>query len=173
MNDRIWPNEPRGKDKYIPWLTKLLRAAKMSALKEVKVIGGVAKLQPGTDGTVLVITPPLGVGGGGGFIWQSPNKELNPLVAVPKDTFVFISSDNPLVTTGIVDLASGTLTKAQPGFWQATQAVPAQVTISNVVEYNVPQYPYPGDTGYDAGPPVSGDLDDADIFWIYWGALNC
>ena len=63
MNDRIWPNEPRGKDKYIPWLTKLLRAAKMSALKDVKVIGGVAKLQPGTDGTVLVITPPIGGAG--------------------------------------------------------------------------------------------------------------
>jgi len=111
-------------------------------------------------------------GGKGSFLWQSP-RECNPAVTVPKDTFVFISSDNPLVTTGIVDLVSGTLTKAQPGFWQAAQAVPAQVTISSVVKYNVPQYPYPGDTGYDAGPPVSGDLDDEDIYWIYWGALNC
>ena len=129
------------------------------------------RVEQTTRGIRFHARPSRGVGGGN-FIWQSP-RECNPAVAVPKDTFVFISSDNPLVTTGIVDLASGTLTTAQPGFWQAAVAVPAQVTVSGVVKYNVPQFPYPGDTGYDAGPPVFGDLDDADIFWIYWGALNC
>lgn len=94
---------------------------------------------------------------------------------MPKDTFVYVSSGNPIVDPGIVDLISSVVTTAQPGFWQAAADVPAQVVVGGITKYNVPVFPYPGDSGYDAGPPVTGDLDInvPVLMWIYWGALNC
>ncbi len=111
-------------------------------------------------------------GGGGGSNWQSP-REIDPTRAVPAGTKVFITPDNPLVTTGIVDLVSGTLTESEPGTWEAAVDVPAKASVGGTVKYNVPQFPYPGAGGYSAGPPVTGGLDAPAMFWIYWGALNC
>jgi hypothetical protein len=111
-------------------------------------------------------------GGGGGSNWQSP-RELDPTRAVPAGTKVFITPDNPIITTGIVDRGSGTLTMAQTGIWEAAVTVPAKALDGAVMKYHVPQFPYPGAGGYSAGPPVTGGLDAPTMFWIYWGALNC
>lgn len=113
-----------------------------------------------------------------GFPWQTPYKELDSSIAVSQDTFVYISNVNPLVTTGLVDLATGQLMKASPGIWQAAQDVPA-ATVSG---YNMPQVPYPpsapvGSVG-SAGS-MKGDLDQVQsgqptVFWILWApAPNC
>ena len=96
----------------------------------------------------------------GGFPWQSP-KELDPTKIVSTNTFVYISPNNPLVGTGLVDLVSGNMTLAQAGIWQARVDVPAQVTVGGVVKYNVPQLPYLGVSG-------TGDLDNASVYWILW-----
>jgi hypothetical protein len=104
-------------------------------------------------------------GGSGTFKWQKPNRELDPTKAVQKDVFIEISPDNPIVTTGIKDLVSGTVIKAVPGIYQAAKDVPAAVTLT-VVNYNVPQPA--AVTGYSPGPPVTGVLD-GNIFWIQWG----
>ena len=120
--------------------------------------------------------------GGGSFIfpWQTPNKELDPRVAVAKDTFVYVSAANPISTTGLIDLVIGgaTLQKAPPGIWQAAKDVPAQVTVGGVVKYNVPQNPPPGAPAATWGTPLAGDFDgDAgdQIFWLPWtgGGSNC
>ena len=102
-------------------------------------------------------------------------KELNPAIGVAKDVFVYISSGNPLVTAGAVDVVSQVLTTAQPGFWQAAAAVPAQTTVNGVVQYNVPVFPYPSATGEVSEAPsgLQGDLDSSSIFWIYWGQVAC
>jgi hypothetical protein len=106
------------------------------------------------------------ISGSGGSQWQSP-KELNPSVAVPQWTCVYISPQNSLVTTGIVDLVSGTVTTSPAGIWQAIQTVPARVVAGGVTKYNVPQWPYPGATGVPTGSPLRGDLDGTQVFWAF------
>ena len=132
----------------------------------------------------------LDMAGGGGFNWQKPNKELDWRVAVPKDTFVYVSPMSGLVTAGMKDLISGSLVNACDGIWQANVDVPAMVTVGGVNLYNVPVFPYiagataiggtpflPGTTA-PTGTPLIGDLDLVDtgtgnptIFWIYWGQV--
>jgi hypothetical protein len=110
---------------------------------------------------------------GGGVVWQTPYKELDPTVAVAVGTFVYLSPGNPLVTTGLTDLVSGLVVNAPAGIWQAAQNVPAQVTVSSVVKYNVPQIPYPGASGATpSGTPLKGDLDGANVFWIFLQEYN-
>jgi hypothetical protein len=101
------------------------------------------------------------------FRWQSP-KELDPSVSVAKDTLVYISSGNALVTTGLIDIVSATLTFSKPGIWQAAKDVPAEND-----GYNVPQFPYPGATGIPSGTPLSGDLDGENVFWIFISPEPC
>ena len=105
-------------------------------------------------------------GGGGGWQFQTP-VELNPAVGVAANTVIYLSPGNSLVTTGLKDLVSGSVIKALAGLWVAKQAVPAQVTISGTVCYNVPQLPYPGATGTPSGTPLKGDLDGPNLFWVF------
>ena len=97
--------------------------------------------------------------------WQQPYKELDTDLAVDKGTWVYISPDNPIVTTGMTDPIAGAGTKAYPGIWEAAQDVPAS---SGVDDYNVPQTDYPGATGTPTGttPYYKGDLDGEDVYWI-------
>ena len=106
-----------------------------------------------------------------GWRWQTPNKELDPTVSVSKDVWVFISPNNPLVTTGLTDLVTNANVKALPGIWQAAQSVPAK---NGDGKYNVPQIPYPpgAPLATITGTPLSGDLDQKQsgvptVFWIY------
>lgn len=100
--------------------------------------------------------------GGGSLLWQNP-KELDPTVAVPKFTRVYISPNNTLVTTGLTDLVSNVVTTAPPGIWETVQNVPAK----SGGKYNVPQIPYPGATGTPSGSPLKGDLDGVNVFWAF------
>ena len=102
------------------------------------------------------------LGGAGGVqeLWQTP-RELDPTVAVDQYTLVYISPENDLVTTGLVDLVSTDLTTASAGIWMSMQDVPA----TDGTNYNVPQLPYPGATGTPAGSPLEGDLDGDNVFW--------
>lgn len=97
--------------------------------------------------------------------WQEPYKELDPDLAVSKGTWVYISPNNPIVTTGMTDPIAGSDTKAYPGIWEAAQDVPAS---TGVDDYNVPQTDYPGATGTPTGttPNVKGDLDGDNVYWI-------
>ena len=110
-----------------------------------------------------VINPTFG--GTSTFPWQKPQKELDPTVAVSKDTFVYISPLNPLVSPGLVDLISGNITMSRPGIWQAAQDVPVK---NGLGKYNVPQTPLPGAGGVPSGSPLSGDADGANVFWLFW-----
>lgn len=107
----------------------------------------------------------------GSFRWQTPNKEIDPSLAVQKDTFVYITAGNVLVTTGMTDIVSNANVISCEGFWQAAQIVPAAVG----GKYNVPVFPYPSATGNPTGAPgnVMGDLDNPAIFWLYWGQVAC
>jgi hypothetical protein len=77
----------------------------------------------------------------------------------------------------LTDLVSGLLTTSPCGIWEAAQDVPAKVTDPATLPagtyYNVPQLPYPGATGTPAGAPLAGDLDGADVFWIFHGQSVC
>jgi len=95
--------------------------------------------------------------------WQEPYKELDPDVPVDKGTWVYISPENPLVTTGMTDPIAGSATKAYPGIWEAAQDVPASTGVDT---YNVPQTDYPGATGTPSGSPLKGDLDGESVYWI-------
>ena len=102
---------------------------------------------------------------GGDFQWQTPKKELDPTQQVAKNTFVYISPLNTIVTTGLTDLTLLTTVKATPGIWQAIQDVPA----ATVDGYNVPQY-LPAGAVAPSGDPLSGDLDGDTIFWVLWSS---
>jgi hypothetical protein len=115
--------------------------------------------------TAHVINPQAG--GQANDQWQTPNKELDPTVAVSKGTLVYISPGNSLATTGLTDLVAAIIKTSPAGIWEAAQTVPAQITVSRVVKYNVPQFPYPGATGTPSGTPLAGDLDGANVFWIF------
>ena len=82
-------------------------------------------------------------------------------------TVVFLSPLNPLVTTGLYDLVSGNLTKAQSGLWMAMKDVPAQVVNPSGkpagTYYNVPQ-PLP--SAAVSGSPLAGDADATTVFWM-------
>ena len=100
------------------------------------------------------------------FPWQYP-KELDPTVPVQSGEFVFISAQNPLVTTGLHDVQSNVLVKATEGIWQALQFVPAQISQSGTTAYNVPHALAEVAT---AGSPLRGDADDGTLFWIPWSS---
>lgn len=110
----------------------------------------------------------------GGWDWMYPtHKEGDPTQTYSADTFMFLSANNPLVTTGLIDAVSGLNVKALPGFWQAAKNVPAQVVVAGVTKWNVPVFPYPGATGTPSGSPLKGDLDGGGLFWIYFGQIVC
>ena len=105
------------------------------------------------------------VGGGGstsGLIWQTPNRELDPSVSVSENTLVYISPNNPLVSTGLKDLDTGDVEMAIPGIWCAMVDIPSQVTVSSVINYNVPKEPVVGSV---TGTPLSGDMDTDLVKW--------
>jgi hypothetical protein len=114
----------------------------------------------------------LGGGAGtSGFSWQTPNKELDPTVDVAKNTFVYISPLNTLVTAGMTDVVTNANVISCEGVWQAAQSVPS----ATGGQYNVPVFPYPSGMGMNvpSGAPLTGDLDSTTIFWIYWGQIAC
>ena len=97
-----------------------------------------------------------------GLKLQLPNLELDGTVAVSKNTVVYISPANLLVTSGATDLGSGVNTKSQPGLWIAVQDVPADTGSG----YNVPQWPLPGAGATPSGNPLAGDADSDNVFWV-------
>jgi len=109
-----------------------------------------------------VRNPSFGGVGASGIPWQTPYKELDPTVAVVSGTWVYISPQNPMVTTGLVDAVAGgsTVVKAPSGIWQAVKDVPAK---NGSNQYNVPVTPASGAT---SGTPLKGDYDAATLFWI-------
>lgn len=107
------------------------------------------------------------VGGGNGkWRWHPGVKEHDPATAYKTDEVVFISPDSAIVSTGIVDLVSNTLTRTPPGTWIAIKDVPAQVTIAahdavpETIKYNVPQLL----------PTTGANLLDAST--VYWHLLQ-
>jgi hypothetical protein len=115
-------------------------------------------------------------GDSSGFSWQQPNLELDPTLAVPKWTFVYISPLNPIVTTGMLDLVTGELTSAQPGTWQAKVNIPAQAVNPAGkpagTYFNVPAVVTRADQAVPTGTPLEGDLDSAMLLWIKWPETN-
>lgn len=100
-----------------------------------------------------------------GWRWQAPNKELDPTKSVVKDTVVYISPLNSLVTTGLTDIDTGTVLKAIAGIWIALTNVPKKTVDGH---YNMPKDPVPG-AGVSApsGSPLSGDIDQpATVHWL-------
>jgi len=135
------------------------------------------------------------IGGGSPTIawdWMYPdNKELDPSLNYSVGKWVYISALNPLVTTGMIDLVSGTNTKSCQGLWECCQDVPPQVVISGVTMFNVPVFPYPAGaatlggatflmgTTAPSGSPLVGDLDLINpttgqkiLYWIYRGDIT-
>ena len=109
-----------------------------------------------------------------GFHWQTPNKELDPTISVSKDTWVYISALNTLVTTGMTDLVSNATVISCEGYWVALQDVPA----ATGGKWNVPVFPYPGmGTAIPSviNGSLSGDLDNQTppIIWAYMGQVAC
>lgn len=130
--------------------------------------------QANADGTTGIGTPQVIITEQGAVItlpgpqqfpWQVP-KELDPNVPVLAGEFVYISAENPLVTTGLYDLQSNTLTKASSGIWQSVRLVPAQTSNSGTVYYNVPKSITTATT--PSGTPLTGDADVSGLFWIPW-----
>lgn len=101
---------------------------------------------------------------GGGIEWQVP-KELDPSVDVKVDTLVYLSPQNPLVTTGLMDLVEGTLLQAPAGVWLCVQDVPAAAS----GQYNVPQ---PLVQGAMSGSPLKGDSDSPTVFWVQIAGIS-
>ena len=113
------------------------------------------------DNFYRISSKPQRSGSSSPFPWQSP-KELDPSIAVSINTFVYVSPINPLVTAGLIDVVSNTMTLARAGIWQAAQTIPAK---TGAGKYNVPVYPIQSAT---AGSPLEGDLDAAGVYWIPW-----
>lgn len=103
------------------------------------------------------------------FPWQTPYKELDPSVAVKKNTFVCISPQNPIATVGLIDLVlpGSQPLLATPGIWQALCDVPKKTSGG---AYNMPQDPVPtSGVAATSGSPLKGDLDGtADPYKVYW-----
>jgi hypothetical protein len=127
------------------------------------------KVRQTTRGVTFHVKP--GASPATGMQWQTPDKELDPTKAVSKNTLVYISTLNTLVTAGMTDIVSNANVISCEGIWQAAQNVPA----ATGGKYNVPVFPYPSGMGttIPSGSPLSGDLDSATIFWIYWGQVAC
>ena len=104
--------------------------------------------------------------GRGGIKWQTPYKELDPSVAVSKDTLVYISPKNLLVTVGLVDLqSSGATVQATAGIYLALLDV-APATSSG---YQVPADPiFNSGVTAPSGSPLRGDLDVTTAPLVYW-----
>jgi len=114
------------------------------------------------DLSAIATSPAAGLPAAG-LRLQSPNLELDGTVFVPKNTVVYISPNNLLVTAGATDLVLGVNTKSQPGHWIAKKDVPAGTGNG----YNVPQLPLPGASGSaPSGSPLAGDEDGDNVFWI-------
>ena len=160
------PEPPQGGGQDAIWMRQLLKYIESTMLRSV--LG--AKVKPDARGGYhLIIQNPLNGshGGQGGINWQTP-KELDPTVGVSINTLVYISPNNPLVTTGLVDLTLMALTKSRPGIWLCVQAVPAE---NGSNQYNVPQVPYPGNGGTVTGTPLTGDADGSTLFWMLISAM--
>jgi len=124
----------------------------------------------------------------GGWDWMyASRKELDPRLDYYVGKWAYISALNPLVTTGMIDLVSGTNTKACQGLWECCQNVPA----ANGGKFNVPVFPYPAGaavvggatflmgTTVPSGYPLVGDLDLVNptsgspiLHWIYRGDIT-
>lgn len=116
-----------------------------------------------------IVTPP---GGSGSRFWMyEDHREGDPTLPYDADTFMYLSINNSLVVTGMIDVVSGLTAFSKPGYWQAAQNVPPQ-TSDTPPKYNVPVFPYPGATGTPTGSPLMGDLDLGQ-FWFYWGNIQC
>jgi len=107
------------------------------------------------------------IGGTSGWFFGS-NIELaaaQPYPAYQAQQVINIQPSADIVVNGIVDLANptGPAITSCPGFWVATQPVPAQTTVSGVPCWNLPQFPYPN----------PNNLDDPLNFWIYLGTTSC
>lgn len=140
---------------------KALKAAakKINALLKIKIVG-IDGSEAGqvfyADGnTVFQISTETR--------WQKPYKELDTDRAVKRGTWVYISPNHSIVTSGMTDPIAGSGTKSFPGIWEAAKDVPAS---TGVDDYNVPQTDYPGATGTPSGSPLKGDLDGDDVYWI-------
>lgn len=139
------------------------------------VLGTIGRIAVSWNGKSYVIDLAKQVAGGvaSKFWMYESHREGDPTLPYDADTFMFLSANNPLVTTGMIDLESGLRAFSKPGFWQVgSNNVPAQVVVSGVTKYNVPVFPYPGATGTPTGSPLMGDLDLGQK-WIYHGQLVC
>ena len=156
----LTPPCPTGSDRkstFMQWvwrkLTKELRFCDSATIKVNRRVSGISFDAIGSSPSFK-------------FPWQYP-KELDPTVPVQSGEFVFISAQNPLVTTGLHDVQSNVLVKATEGIWQALQFVPAQISQSGTTAYNVPHALAEVAT---AGSPLRGDADDGTLFWLPWGS---
>ena len=100
------------------------------------------------------------------YAWHKPENglfEVNADWNYSEGSVIHIQSTNGLVITGIHDRAnpSGSMKQSCPGLWVAMQDVPAQVTISGVLQWNLPQWPLPVPTNYD----------DPANYWLYLGDI--
>ena len=114
------------------------------------------------DGSLDIILPATTAGSSSGDTW--PSVELDPRQSIPTGAWRYVSPQSALAQTGLMDLVGGVVVAAVPGLWRATQNVPAQVTVSGVVKYNVPQ-PIP-QLGAPSGTPLKGDADSSTVFWV-------
>ena len=132
----------------------------------IKGEGDVVVSWQSASNTYFIKATPSGGGGNGKWRWHPGVKEHDPATAYKTDEVVFISPDSAIVSTGIVDLVSNTLTRTPPGTWIAIKDVPAQVTIAahdavpETIKYNVPQLL----------PTTGANLLDAST--VYWHLLQ-
>ena len=154
------PRVPADKGPLYNWLQYLVRW--ITSERVIQIMGFTVKET--TDGKYFVPNPT--VPQLAGLVWQTPNKELDPTKSVLKNTLVYVSPQNPIVTTGLTDLVSGSVTNASAGVYCAAQNIPAQVTVSGTVKYNVPVNPVPGAPSATSGSPLSGDYDGTNVYWL-------
>ncbi len=136
----------------------------LDRLKELQFYDSqTVKVEQLTRGTRFHAAP-QNHGGSSIFPWMYPTHvELDPRLTYSKGFVAYASALSPLVTTGIVDLvAGGDPLTCQPGYWLALKNVPAQVTVSGIVKYNVPQL---AENAIPTGTPLNGDLDVPTLFW--------
>ena len=136
------------------WLLMVMK--KINALLNGKIISKngaqVGQILYADGNTVWVID------GGDGWRWANPI-EVDPTKSYAKEEVINVQATHALVTAGMHDLADGVLRYSCPGRWVAIRPVPAQVTVSGVIKWNLPQYPLPVPTNYD----------DPTNFWDYLG----
>lgn len=101
-----------------------------------------------------------------------PPTELDPTQALGAGNWRYVSTGNPLFTTGLKDLVTGMVLTANRGLWRTLKPIPAQ-TSDTPPKYNVPQWPPPGTSGAVSGSPLQGDLDGTGALWFYFGDIQC